>query len=326
MASSPVRWSDQADDAIKGDLVAAAAYITPAGGAVVTGVAPCGFDRRNEGVLGFTTSLGLGKKLEHLTRHPQVALAFHTRQHGYSASPLFVLAQGMADIELRPSRQRLEAFIPQAERFMGRTRRGLLWDLLLREYYWERVFVDVRVHRLVTWSNLDARGEAVVSGLPLAMPAAPQREPTAGTGPRVPVDAAASQVAKLEHRLLAFRGEDGFPIIVPVELVGHDDAGLRITAADGLLPPGGRRAGLLAHAFYPEIAGLATRTLTGWLDCAGNGQAVYAPHTSKGYAAPPVKTLVLVFNGLLAKWGYRRALRQRLPERLERLARERGAE
>jgi hypothetical protein len=37
-----VRWSDDADDMIKGDVTAAAAYLTPAGGTVVTAVAPCG--------------------------------------------------------------------------------------------------------------------------------------------------------------------------------------------------------------------------------------------------------------------------------------------
>jgi hypothetical protein len=37
-----VSWPADADEVIKGDLAAAAAYLTPAGGAVVTGVAPIG--------------------------------------------------------------------------------------------------------------------------------------------------------------------------------------------------------------------------------------------------------------------------------------------
>jgi hypothetical protein len=44
-----VRWSDDADDVIRGDLTAAAAYLTPAGGAVVTAVAPCGIGQRDTG-------------------------------------------------------------------------------------------------------------------------------------------------------------------------------------------------------------------------------------------------------------------------------------
>jgi hypothetical protein len=46
MAGEPVRWSDEVDEVIRGDLTAAAAYITAAGGAVVTGVCPMGIDRR----------------------------------------------------------------------------------------------------------------------------------------------------------------------------------------------------------------------------------------------------------------------------------------
>jgi hypothetical protein len=71
-----VRWSDDADDVIRGDLTAAAAYLTPAREAVVTAVAPRGIGQRDAGVLGFTTSLGFGKKLERIIPDPHVALAF----------------------------------------------------------------------------------------------------------------------------------------------------------------------------------------------------------------------------------------------------------
>lgn len=94
MKNSPVHWPAGADAVIKGDITAAAAYLTPAGGAVVTTVAPCGIGERDRGVIGFTTSLGFGKKLDRIVRDPHVALAYHARDHGYSASPAFVLAQG----------------------------------------------------------------------------------------------------------------------------------------------------------------------------------------------------------------------------------------
>ena len=102
----PVRWSADLDDVIRGDITAAAGYITPAGGAVVTAVAPCGIGQRDLGVIGFTTSLGFGKKLERIITDPHVALAFHACEHGFSASPAFVLAQGTATVDLRPSRAR----------------------------------------------------------------------------------------------------------------------------------------------------------------------------------------------------------------------------
>ena len=63
------------------------------------------------------------------------------------------------------------------------------------------------------------------------------------------------------------------------------------------------------HAYRPQLVGLATRTFTGWLEVADDGRAVYAPHTSKGFMAPPNKHLLLVINGLLAKSVRRRARR-----------------
>jgi hypothetical protein len=324
MTGEPVRWSDEADEVIKGDITAAAAYLTPAGGAVVTAVGTVGIDRREAGEVGFTTSLGFPKKLERIISDPHVTLAYHSREHGFSASPAFVLAQGLASVDIKPSRQRIEAAIPQVEPFMGHTVRGPIWDLLLREYYFERVFVDITVHRVVAWPNLSASGDPQVYGAAWPGAAAPQAPPKNGTGPRVDVDRAAGRIGMLAHRLLAYRGADGFPVVVPVELAGHDRAGLQLVVTRGLLPPGGRRAGLLAHAYRPQLVGLSTRTFTGWLEVTGDGAAVYAPHTTRGFVAPPRKKLLLVSNGLFAKYGMWQARRQGTAERLERLAAEKA--
>jgi hypothetical protein len=141
----------------------------------------------------------------------------------------------------------------------------------------------------------------------------------------VDVDRAAGRIAVLPHRVLAYQGADGFPVVAPVELAGHDAAGLRLVTPHGVLPPGGRRAGLLAHAYRPQLIGLATRTFTGWLDVASDGTALYAPHTSKGFMAPPRKKLLLVSNGLFAKYGLWQARRQGTADRLEQLAAEKGS-
>ena len=135
---------------------------------------------------------------------------------------------------------------------------------------------------------------------------------------------AAGRIATLPHRVLAYRGADGFPVIVPVQIAGHDRAGLRLVVAAGLLPAGGRRAGLLAHAYRPQLVGLSTRVFTGWLEVSGDG-AVYAPHTSKGFVAPPSKSMLLVLNGLLAKFGLWQARRHRTAEQLQRPAAEQAA-
>jgi hypothetical protein len=129
---------------------------------------------------------------------------------------------------------------------------------------------------------------------------------------------AAGRLAALPHRLLGYRGSDGLPVVVPVEVAGFDAAGIRLVAPDGLLPPGGRRAGFLAHAYRPQLVGLSTRTFTGWVEVT-DAAAIYAPHTSKGFWAPPSKSLLLVTNGLLAKLGMHQARRNHMAETLERM-------
>ena len=285
-------------------------------------MAPCALHDRAVGRLGFTTSLGFPKKLERIIRDPSVALAYHTREHSGIANPRFVLAQGTATVDLTPAPARLDALKPDAERFLGPTRHGIVWDRLLREYYTERVFVDVDVARIVAWPDLGAAGTPVVLGEPV--PSAPdgQAPPRDGTGPRVDVGRAAGALTALPHRPLGWRGADGFPVVAPVQPAGHGPDGLHLVAAPGVLPPGARRAGLLAHAFRPQLVGLSTRTFTGWLQVADDGTAVYAPHTSKGFRAPPAKRLLLVSNGLLAKYGMRQARRHGLLEHLRSLQQE----
>jgi hypothetical protein len=325
MSDALVRWGDEADDVMLGDLTVAAAYLTPAGGAVAVGVSPCGLSDRGRGTVGFTTSLGFGKKLERIVRDPHVALAYHARDHGFSASSRYVLTQGIASVDLQPSPSRLQAFGPQATRHLGELKQGPIWDRLLREYYAERVFVDVDVARVVSWPDLGAAGEPEVAGAALPAPPPPQDPPKGGTGPRVDVTRTAGQLAPLAHRLLAWRDTDGFPFVVPVALGGHDAGGLRLVAPPGLLPAGGRRAGLLAHSFRPKLVGLSTRILTGWLTVADDGAAVYAPHTSRGFMAPPRKNLLLVSNGLMAKVGHWQSRRSGAADHLRALAEERDA-
>jgi len=73
-------------------------------------------------------------------------------------------------------------------------------------------------------------------------------------------------------------------------------------ASEIALPRGGRRAGLLAHSYEPQLIGLEARQYTGWLD-----GGVYAPHTETGYRAPKNKTLLLLANGYMARRGLRQA-------------------
>src|SRR5881227_466277 len=101
-------WPDEVDRVIKGDLTAALAYVTPAGGAVVTAVVPIGLRDRERGTVSFTTSLGFGRKLERIEPDSRVALAYHAREHGHSQSPRYVLVQGQASVVKAPDQDYLE--------------------------------------------------------------------------------------------------------------------------------------------------------------------------------------------------------------------------
>ncbi len=314
----PVSWPDGVDRILDGDLTAALAYVTPAGGSVVTAVAPIGLRDRERGTVGFTTSLGLSRKLERMKRDPRIALAYHARKHGFAPEAQdYVLVQGDAEITLEPDERLLQEEIgPRAERYLGSRRTGFFWDRWLREYYRDRVPVDVTARRLAEWPDLACRGEAVVHGEPQsAEKAAPQSPPKGGTGPRTDCETAARKIRELSYVLLAYRGGDGYPVIVPVEVREAREDGLVLDAAPGLLPPGGRRAGLLAHDYGPQAVGIAARQHTGWLDV-DDGRAIYAPHTQQGFKAPSNKTLLLLGNGFLAKRGFKKAQREGTLERL----------
>ncbi len=305
-----VRWSDREDDAIAGDLTAALAYVTPAGGVVLAAVAPIGLRDRDAGTATFTTSLGFGRKLDRMRRNPSVALAYHAREHGFASVPDYVLLQGQASFDLEPSQSVLDEVVaPASTRFMGPPKRGRFWDRWLREYYADRVLVTVAVTRVVSFDDLAARGAPRVTGPPLGDHPAPQEPPAKGTVPRIDVDRAARREGHLPHILLGFVGADGLPVVLPVGIEGAGPDGLRLSAPPTLVPPGGRRAGLLAHRYEAKLIGLESRQHTGWLEVGEDGSVVYAPHTESGFRAPANKTILLLANGLMAKRGLRTARR-----------------
>ena len=178
-------WSDDDDAIIGGDLTAALAYLTPAGGAVLTPVAPIGLRDRDAGTVTFTTSLGFGRKLERMRSNPRVALAYHAREHGFADGPAFVVVQGLASAETEPDRDVLEEEVrPASLRFMGPPKTGVFWDRWLDAYYADRVLVTVSVERVRCWPDGSGEGNPAVTGTPLPARDVPsQRPPAKGTGP-----------------------------------------------------------------------------------------------------------------------------------------------
>jgi hypothetical protein len=306
----PISWSDEVDLVIGGDLTAAVAYGTPAGGAVVTAVAPIGLRDRERGEVTFTTSLGFGRKLERLRKDPRIALAYHAREHGFAeGNPRYVLVQGRARIVEDPDRAYLDDVVtPAATRFLGAPKRGRFWDRWLAAYYADRVPVEVEVARVVSWPDLACAGSPEIFGEPLPDAPESQEAPKKGAGPRVDVARAAKRLGAFPPVLLAFRGADGHPLILPVEAGAPAEGGLPLTGS-APLPEGQRRAGLLGHRYNRQLIGLGSRQHTGWLTVS-EGRALYAPHTESGFSAPGNKTLLLLGNGYLARRGLKRATKE----------------
>jgi hypothetical protein len=302
-----IAWDDEIEAVLDGDLTAALGYRTPAGGVVVQAIAPIGLHDRSIGTVGFTTSLGFSKKLERIALDPRVALAFHAREHGGATGGTFVLAQGRARVIAQPDPEQLARMRRLAAERLGAPKTGPFWDRWMREYYRSRVPVEIAVERVVVWPDLRCAGFARVLGEPLPdNDRIDQTPPKNGTGPRLDPRKARERLARLPHTLIGFAGADGLPVVLPARITDASAAGLELEAPAVL--PGARRAGLLGHRYEPRLVGLETRQYTGWL-VAGNGHATYAPHTETGYRAPANKTLLLLFNGLLAKRGVRAARR-----------------
>jgi len=121
-------------------------------------------------------------------------------------------------------------------------------------------------------------------------------------------------IAKQRHRLLGVLLADGMPLVLPVGVEATDKAGVSLSrlpryGSSNLLPAGDRRAGFLMHDFRPHLVGLSMATHTGWLRV-DLERARWTPHSRHAFVAPPNKTLLLLSNGLAARWGYRRALRE----------------
>ena len=282
--SAAVNWSDEVDEILAGDLCAGLAYLTPAKGVMIAPMAPLGLRDRDRGTVTLTSSLALWKKLERMRRNPGVAVAYHAREYGYTDRPGFVLVQGRASIDLKPDRDWLESIGPDWDRFLAPRKTGLT-GRPFEVYYWQRVAIEIEVERVLAFAGDDAGGEPVLSGSPRPGPAPAQREPKNGTGPRVPVGKVAGDIERVPHTLLGWCGADGLPEVIPAGLESFDDDGLRLSVPAGLVPDGGRRAGLTSHAFRAQMVGQDQRLHTGWLTAA-DGTVSYAPHTRAGYRLP----------------------------------------
>jgi hypothetical protein len=295
-----VSWPPEVDEILGGDHVVAMAHRTPAQGVVLTPLTNFLVRDRERGVAeNVNSSVAMWSKLARVRDDPQVALAFHTRDHASHGRPEYVLVQGRASLTPLDDRGYLDRIRDQWEQAAGPVSSGF-WGWLQEIYYW-RVGLPVDVERIVVWNDLRCGGQPAVHGAPLPADPSPQAAPKKGTRPRVGHEQLAEYAQRLPHTLLGWVGADGFPVVVPVEAGEVSERGVALRSAAGL-PPGGRRAGLTAHWFGKHAIGQEQRRYTGWLD-----DGVYAPHTLAGYRMPKSKVVFKLGAGIETRRRYREA-------------------
>jgi hypothetical protein len=309
-------WPEELDEIVGGDHVAMLASATPAQGVVLAPLSNFGTRDRARGTITVNSSVGAWKKLDRILRNPSVALAFHTREHSSSERPEFVLAQGRAALSA-PIPDYPETIIERWERFEPWRDLNPLWKRWLRVFA-IRVEIKVSLERLVVWPDLECGGELEVLGAPLPPPPPPQRRPARGTDPRLNHARAAARASRLPHLLLGWIGADGLPMAVPVRIAGTAKEGILLDAPPGVVPAGGRRAGLTAHWFSERVIGQNQRIHTGWLEAGGPGDPVaYAPHTTAAYRFPASMSVFQLVAGAGTRWRLRQARRAGFLERIE---------
>jgi hypothetical protein len=305
-------WPDGVDQIFGGDQVVVFAHVTPAHGVVLTPLTNTGLREREAGTMTpVSSSIGMWRKLERIQRNTHVAVAYHTREHGFSDRPEYVLVQGKASLTSLSDRSWVERHLENWERFSGPRDVGPIGERWLQAYHW-RVGVEITVERIVVWPDLACRGLPEVHGAPLpSEQPKPQRPPGKGTGPRINHVGAAKRAARRPDALLGWVGADGFPIVLPVEVAGTQKHGIVLEAPAGVgVPSGGRRAALTAHSFARYTFGQHQHKHTGWLVAnSPERNVIYAPHTKNGYWLPESKLLYRIASGFVTSRGLRAARR-----------------
>ncbi|WP_068021556.1 hypothetical protein [Nocardia mexicana] len=304
---------EEIDAILDGDFTVAVAQVTPLRGVVLAPVNSFGWDAGNR-TFRFTSDLAAYKKLRRMERNPKVAIVFHTRDHGVAYGEGYIVVQGDASFSWHPDHDELADFYQRPGTALGPDDLGgPVWDRWLAPFWWDRVVVRVRAHRIIAFADRSCSRRTSVLGAvePLGRPA-PQAPPRKGAGPRVDVDRVVRELDSLPPRLLGWVGADGYPMVTPVQAVKSAADGLTLTTPAGLVPSGGRRAGLTGHAFTAGTLGQRQVTLTGWLESDG-ASVHYAPHTRLSYTVPASRLVWRTVVGTVTRVGLERARHEGVP-------------
>src|SRR3954451_7638983 len=196
-------WPDDVDEILGGDQVVALAYTTPANGVILTPLTNFGLRDPEAGTLrAVNSSVAAWRKLDRIRKSPKIALAYHTRTHGFSDRPEYVLMQGTASLG-DPVEDYPRSIEETWERFGGPVDAGPIWN------WWTKVLdhrVEIRlaVERVIVRPDLACEGTPEIHGTRVRGEAAKQKLPGKGPGPRFRPRRAARRATKVPKVLLGW--------------------------------------------------------------------------------------------------------------------------
>src|SRR5436190_24070840 len=133
---------EHVNESLGSDQSVALAYTTPAKGVILTPLTNFGLRDREAGTMNaVNSSVAAWRKLDRIRKSPKVALAYHTRTHGFSDRPEYVLVQGTASLG-EPVENYPKSIEEVWERFGGPVDAGPIWN------WWMKVLDHRREIRL----------------------------------------------------------------------------------------------------------------------------------------------------------------------------------
>jgi hypothetical protein len=209
-----------------------------------------------------TTGLGYPKKADDARGHPSVALLFSDPTGSGVENGIRVLVQGTATIDDDDLEANAERYIRESGEKLPATRKMHPPKPLrsLFNFYYARMYIQVRPERVFVWPDGDLAREPEVHGSHLEEVRSghteePPEEHGGPAGGAVPWDDRMGFLAEQDSGALSWLGPDGFPISVRVPFTADPARRrIRVEAEPQGLPILEGRACLTVHRHAPDFA------------------------------------------------------------------------
>jgi hypothetical protein len=313
-SSNPAGWPDPLLPVFDRAVTVEYTSLTRAGEPIMSPLTPfVGEDMRT---LDVSTGLTYPAKAERARRNSKVCLLFSDPVGSELKAPPVVLVQGLATVRDSDIQANTDRYVRLALQKLPAAYKGMPRFLLRTlNAYFARIWIQVTPTRMWWWPSKSLHeqpGEWIApesTTAPPSDPAPPGKQPAAWKEP--PTDwrtMIGPTIERLEQRDLAWLGNDGFPLSVPVLEVQQADASLRLGLGRHLPATPEGRAAVTFHAHPESFTSQENHTFVGAVRADG-GEYIFDVDRVLG-------DFSLVGNRLVSTVGFLRNLR-RLKPRLE---------